>query len=130
MIRFAPCTEEIVALAKSLTDPEIDELIEQINRRERPKDDYWYIMFAKDLLAAGIEPKIAPPGWKIVARFGGKQESIEDDWECRKAGQYRAYFGTAAEIEEYKAANQKKEPEATSQEGPADSDAQSPKATG
>ena len=95
-----------MALAKSLTDQEIDELVKQVYRKERPKNDYWDIMYVKDLLAVGIEPKIARPGWKLVARFGGNCESIQDDWGCRKAGQYRPYFGTAAVIEEYKAAQQ------------------------
>jgi len=117
MIRFSPCTAETVALAKSLTDPEIDELIKQIFRHERPKSDYWEIMYVRDQWALGIEPKIAPPGWKIVARFGGDFHSIPEDWESRKSGQYVPYFDEEAEIEEYKAAQQNKKADPSLQEG-------------
>ncbi len=116
MIRFAPTTEEKVALAKSLTDPEIDELVEQISWNEHEGDLYWGIIYVRDLWALGIEPKIGP-GRKIVARFGGDRDSIEDDWKCRKAGQYTPYFGEEAEIEEYRLANQNKEAEVQPGEG-------------
>jgi len=128
MIRFAPCTEEIIALAKSLTDTEIDELIEQIFRNERPRSDYWEIMYVRDLWALGIEPKIASPGWKIVARFGGPFDEIPEDWEFRKSGQHIPYFGEAAEIEEYKAANQSKKEGAQTENTLAESQSHRPKA--
>jgi len=111
MMRLAPCTKETVALAKSLTDSEIEKLVEQIYREERSKDDYWDLMYAKDLLAVGIEPRIAPPR-KIVARFDADHESIRHNWESRKSGEYVPYFGNAAMIAEYKAANQNTKDEA------------------
>jgi hypothetical protein len=128
MLSFAPCTEETVALAKSLTDQDIDELVEQIYREERRRDDYWELVYVKDLLAVGIEPKIARPGWRIVASFGGNCDSIQDDWDCRKAGQYRPYFGTAAEIEEYKAAQQNKKADFPPHESTTKSESRPPKA--
>jgi hypothetical protein len=108
MKRFQPCTEEIIALAKSLTDSEIEELIEQIYRHERPSSDYWGIMYVRDLWAVGIEPTIAPPDWRIVARFGEPFAAIPQNWESRKSGEYVPYVGEEAEIEEYKLANQNK----------------------
>jgi hypothetical protein len=106
MLSFATCTEEHVTLAKSLTNQEIEELIEQIRRRERPQGDYWGLMYVRDLWALGIEPKVAPS--KIVASFGQAFAELSQDWESRKSGEHIPYFGTAAEIEEYKAAQQNK----------------------
>jgi hypothetical protein len=114
MIRLATCTEEEVSRAKSFTDAEIEELIAQIFRHERPQGDYWGIMYVRDLWALGIEPRIAPN--KIVASFGQAYSGITDDWESRKSGNHRPYFGTEAEIEEYKAAHQNKNNEAQSDE--------------
>jgi len=104
MISFETCTEEDVARAKSFSDSEIEELIEQIFRHERKPSDYWGIVYVRDLWALGIEPQIAPS--KIVASFGQARTEITEDWESRKSGDHRPYFGTAAEIEEYKAAQQ------------------------
>ena len=106
MLSFGTCTEEHVALAKSLTDQEIDELVEQIRRHERPQDDYWGLMYVRDLWALGIEPRVAPS--KIVASFEQAFTELSQDWRSRKSGEHRPYFGTDAEIEEYKAAQQKK----------------------
>jgi len=116
MIRFAPCTEEDVARAKSFTDAEIEELIVQIFRRERPQDDYWGLMYVRDLWALGIEPQIIPKRNYAVI-FGQPYAAIKDNWECRKSGEYVPDFGDAAEIEEYKAAQQNKKAAPPPQEG-------------
>jgi len=106
VLRLSPATEEEVARAKSLTDADVEKRIEEIFSHARPQRDYWGMMYVRDLWALGIEPQIAPS--KIVASFGQSYSAIIDDWKSRKSGNHRPYFGTAAEIEEYKAAQQNK----------------------